>query len=100
MPSQLRDFEEYQHRVTDLIGKEKTQKLVNDALVLITCGGNDFVNNYYLIPNSVRSRQYKIADYVPMLISEYQKLLMVINGLIIFLLMYMLSTYFEAFILM
>lgn len=76
MPSQLRDFEEHQRRVTDLIGKEKTQKLINDALVLITCGGNDFVNNYFLIPNSVRSRQYKIPDYVPMLISEYQKILM------------------------
>ncbi|XP_024969050.1 GDSL esterase/lipase At5g33370-like [Cynara cardunculus var. scolymus] len=76
MPSQLQDFEKYQRRVTDLIGAEKTKKLINDALVLITCGGNDFVNNYYLVPNSLRSIQFKLPEYVTFLISEYQKILM------------------------
>ncbi|KAG9151600.1 hypothetical protein Leryth_019958 [Lithospermum erythrorhizon] len=41
----------------------------------MTLGGNDFVNNYFLIPNSVRSREYSIPDYVPFLITEYQKVL-------------------------
>lgn len=80
MPSQLSDFETYQKRVSDLVGVEKTKKLVNEALVLITCGGNDFVNNYFLIPNSIRSIQYKLPDYVPFLISEYEKILMVTNN--------------------
>ncbi|KAI3783592.1 hypothetical protein L1987_42676 [Smallanthus sonchifolius] len=75
MPYQLDDFETYRSRLTDLIGTEKTKKLIDDALFLITCGGNDFVNNYFLIPNSLRSIQYKIPDYVPFIISEYEKIL-------------------------
>ncbi|XP_076884629.1 GDSL esterase/lipase LTL1-like [Bidens hawaiensis] len=54
MPYQLDDFETYKLRLAELVGTEKSKKLINDALVLITCGGNDFVNNYFLIPNSIR----------------------------------------------
>ncbi|GAA0176117.1 lipase [Lithospermum erythrorhizon] len=72
---QLGYFEQYQRRVAALIGPLQTQQLVQQSLVLITLGGNDFVNNYFLVPNSVRSRQYSIPDYVPFLITEYQKVL-------------------------
>ncbi|MED6156205.1 hypothetical protein PIB30_012481 [Stylosanthes scabra] len=72
---QLQYFEEYQERVSALIGSEEAERLVNGALVLITLGGNDFVNNYYLIPYSARSRQYNLPDYVRYLISEYKKVL-------------------------
>ncbi|KAK3198245.1 hypothetical protein Dsin_021660 [Dipteronia sinensis] len=73
---QLDYFEEYHRRVSGLIGSQKTGELVNKALVLITVGGNDFVNNYYLVPFSARSRQFSLPDYVKYLISEYRKLLM------------------------
>ncbi|CAK9162292.1 unnamed protein product [Ilex paraguariensis] len=72
---QLEYFQQYQNRVSGLIGPEQTQRLVNQALVLITLGGNDFVNNYYLVPLSARSRQFALPDYVPFLISEYRKIL-------------------------
>lgn len=72
---QLEYFEQYQTRVTSLIGAEQTQALVNQALVLITLGGNDFVNNYYLVPFSARSRQFSLPDYVRYIISEYRKVL-------------------------
>lgn len=72
---QLAYFQQYQQRVSSLIGASQTKKLVNQALVLITLGGNDFVNNYFLVPYSARSRQYAIHDYVPYLISEYRKIL-------------------------
>ncbi|XP_054782431.1 GDSL esterase/lipase At5g33370-like [Prosopis cineraria] len=72
---QLEYFEEYQRRVTTLIGAARTKRLVNRALVLITLGGNDFVNNYYLVPFSARSRQFALPDYVRYLISEYKKIL-------------------------
>ena len=74
---QLQYFEQYQQRVAALIGDDATQQLVNNALVLITLGGNDFVNNYYLVPFSARSRQFALPDYVRYLISEYQKILAV-----------------------
>ncbi|XVF30958.1 hypothetical protein REPUB_Repub16aG0104000 [Reevesia pubescens] len=68
-------FEQYQQRLSALIGAEQTRRLVGQAIVLITVGGNDFVNNYYLVPYSARSLQYNLPDYVKFLISEYQKLL-------------------------
>ncbi|KAJ9703105.1 hypothetical protein PVL29_004747 [Vitis rotundifolia] len=72
---QLEYFQQYQQRVTTLIGAAQTEQLVNQALVLITLGGNDFVNNYYLVPFSARSRQFSLPDYVRYLISEYRKVL-------------------------
>ncbi|XP_050224388.1 GDSL esterase/lipase At5g33370-like [Mercurialis annua] len=75
MHRQLEYFQKYQQRVEALIGADQTAQLVNEALVLITVGGNDFVNNYYLVPFSARSRQYDLPDYVKYLISEYKKLL-------------------------
>lgn len=72
---QLEYFQQYQTRVTNLIGSEQTTALVNEALVLITLGGNDFVNNYYLVPFSARSRQFSLPDYVRYLIAEYRKVL-------------------------
>ena len=80
---QLEYFEEYQKRVAALIGAQKTTQLVNGALVLVTVGGNDFVNNYYLVPFSARSRQYALPDYVKVLIVEYRKLLLVISPFLI-----------------
>jgi hypothetical protein len=77
MFQQLDYFEEYQQRVAALIGEDEARQLVDQALVLITVGGNDFVNNYYLVPFSARSLQYSLPNYVKYLISEYEKLLQV-----------------------
>ncbi|XP_024625919.1 GDSL esterase/lipase At5g33370 [Medicago truncatula] len=73
MHTQLDYFEEYQQRLTTLIGGSRTRRLVNKALFLMTVGGNDFVNNYYLVPSSSRSRQYPLPHYVKFLICEYRK---------------------------
>ncbi|KAL6345158.1 hypothetical protein AAG906_013642 [Vitis piasezkii] len=73
---QLEYFQQYQQKLTALVGAQKARGIVNQALVLITLGGNDFVNNYYLVPNSARSRQFALPNYVRYLISEYQKILM------------------------
>lgn len=75
---QLKLFEHYQQRLGAHIGAEGAQRLVNKALVLITLGGNDFVNNYYLVPYSARSRQFSLPDYVTYLISEYRPILKVV----------------------
>ncbi|XP_021898141.1 GDSL esterase/lipase At5g33370-like [Carica papaya] len=72
---QLKLFQHYQLRVSTLIGAVETQRLVNEGLVLISLGGNDFVNNYYLVPFSPRSRQFSLPDYVGYLVSEYRKIL-------------------------
>ncbi|KAK4397656.1 GDSL esterase/lipase [Sesamum angolense] len=71
---QLNFFQQYQQRVSAIIGEEQTKKLVKESLVLMTLGGNDFVNNYYLVPYSA-SRQFPLPKYVPYVISEYKKVL-------------------------
>ncbi|TYG86319.1 hypothetical protein ES288_A13G125000v1 [Gossypium darwinii] len=58
MYRQLELFEEYKRRLSGLVGTRQANRVVSQALVLITVGGNDFVNNYYLVPFSARSRQY------------------------------------------
>ncbi|KAG2654930.1 hypothetical protein PVAP13_1NG559000 [Panicum virgatum] len=60
---QLLYFQQYQKRLSSLIGAEQTARLVHGSLVLITLGGNDFVNNYYLVPYSARSREFSLPDY-------------------------------------
>ncbi|CAA2964716.1 GDSL esterase lipase At4g28780-like [Olea europaea subsp. europaea] len=72
---QLEFLQVYQTRVTALIGAEETQRLVNGALVLITLGGNDFVNNYFYTPVTARRLQYSLQDFSRYLISEYKKIL-------------------------
>ncbi|CAN0892764.1 GDSL esterase/lipase At5g33370 [Linum grandiflorum] len=75
MYQQLEYFEQYQRRLRALIGANRAKRLVKGALVLITVGGNDFVNNYYLVPFSARSAQMRLPAYVRYVISEYKKLL-------------------------
>ncbi|KAJ0764960.1 putative SGNH hydrolase superfamily [Helianthus annuus] len=77
MSVQLAYFREYQERISGLIGASQAKELVNKALVLVSVGGNDFVNNYYLTPFSARRRQFALPNYVTLLISEYRKIMMV-----------------------
>ncbi|CAH1438228.1 unnamed protein product [Lactuca virosa] len=76
IPLQFEYFRQYQQRLSGLIGANQAKKLVKNAVVLMTLGGNDFVNNYYLVPYSARSRQYALPNYVRFIISEYKKILM------------------------
>ncbi|PUZ52754.1 hypothetical protein GQ55_6G294800 [Panicum hallii var. hallii] len=80
---QLRYFQQYQSRVRRLLAGDgdATARLVRGALVLITLGGNDFINNYYLVPFSARSREMALPDYVRYLVAEYAKILRQLHGM-------------------
>ncbi|XP_044405027.1 GDSL esterase/lipase At5g33370 isoform X2 [Triticum aestivum] len=67
---QLTYFEQYKHRLAKLYGPERAARVVGGALTLITLGGNDFVNNYYLVPYSARSREFSLPDYIKYILSE------------------------------
>ncbi|XP_027366135.1 GDSL esterase/lipase At4g28780 isoform X1 [Abrus precatorius] len=69
-------FEQYQQRLSAQVGAAQAKRIVNGALVLMTLGGNDFVNNYFVTPVTVRSRQFTVPQFSRYLISEYQKILM------------------------
>ncbi|RCV32385.1 hypothetical protein SETIT_6G254500v2 [Setaria italica] len=71
---QLRYFQQYQSRVRRLLGgdSDAVGRLVQGALVLITLGGNDFINNYYMMA---------LPDYVRYLVAEYAKVLRQLHAL-------------------
>ncbi|KAI3724234.1 hypothetical protein L2E82_36005 [Cichorium intybus] len=75
MWKQLEYFQQYQVRLTDLVGPDRAHEIFSNGISLISLGGNDFVNNYYLIPFSARSRQYSLPDYVRYVVSEYRSIL-------------------------
>ncbi|GJN20792.1 hypothetical protein PR202_gb08213 [Eleusine coracana subsp. coracana] len=77
MNQQLAYFGEYKRKLAEQVGPARARQVVRRSLVLITVGGNDFVNNYYLVPFSLRSREFSLPDYVRYLISEYKKILIV-----------------------
>lgn len=67
-------FEQYQQQLSALIGSEQAQRHVNEGLVLIVLGGNDFVNNYFQ-PFSLRPSQYSLPDFARLVATEYRKIL-------------------------
>ncbi|XP_057844018.1 GDSL esterase/lipase At5g33370-like, partial [Cryptomeria japonica] len=75
MPQQLQYFVQYKNRVAQILGFARTNRLVAEGLMHITLGGNDYVNNYYLTPVSLRSIQYRLPDYTRFIVSEYEKIL-------------------------
>jgi hypothetical protein len=78
MFQQFSMFEQYKERLSGLVGEEEAIRIVNGALVLITLGGNDFVNNYFLTPFSPRSRQFTVPQFCIYIVFNYKNILMVI----------------------
>ncbi|XP_061341492.1 GDSL esterase/lipase At4g28780-like [Gastrolobium bilobum] len=76
MCQQFALFQQYQERLSAAVGADQAQRVVNGALVLMTVGGNDFVNNYFLTPFSPRSHQFTVPQFSSYLITEYRKILM------------------------
>nr|XP_043615655.1 GDSL esterase/lipase LTL1-like [Erigeron canadensis] len=75
MPAQLQLFEEYQKKLSLVTDEKQAKQLVNQALILVSLGGNDFINNYWRNPFMIKSLLTAVPDYVTNLISEYRKIL-------------------------
>ncbi|XP_028223680.1 GDSL esterase/lipase At4g28780-like [Glycine soja] len=73
MFQQFELFEQYQQRLSAVIGAKRTKKVVNEALVLMTLGGNTCGNDFVITP---RSRQFTVPDFSRYLISQYRRILM------------------------
>ncbi|GFQ07761.1 GDSL esterase/lipase at4g26790 [Phtheirospermum japonicum] len=61
-------YKEYQRRLNDYLGNQKAQEVFSEALYIISIGTNDFLENYYLLPQ--RSSQFSIEEYQRFLIYE------------------------------
>lgn len=65
---QLEYFRHYKIHLRQLVGEEKTQEVIKNAIFLMSMGTNDFLQNYYLEP--IRSEQFNIQQYQSYLISQ------------------------------
>ncbi|XP_033511976.2 GDSL esterase/lipase At2g24560-like [Nicotiana tomentosiformis] len=68
---QLEYFEEYLEKIKGVVGKTEAEKIVKGGLVIISCGTNDFVFNFYDIPT--RRLQFStISKYQDFLLEKLQ----------------------------
>ncbi|KAL2931782.1 hypothetical protein RDABS01_037192, partial [Bienertia sinuspersici] len=65
---QLEYFKEYRSKIEAKIGKERTNKLINDSVFIVSAGTNDFVVNYFTVP--FRRRSYSISQYQQFLLEN------------------------------
>ncbi|ESW13669.1 hypothetical protein PHAVU_008G215600 [Phaseolus vulgaris] len=61
MWKELEMYKEYQGKLKSHVGEEKAKEIIREALYLMSLGTNDFLENYYLIPN--RRSQYSVTQY-------------------------------------
>lgn len=59
-------YKEYQKKLKAYLGIKKAQKLLSEALYLISIGTNDFLENYFTLPN--RQSQFTVKQYEDFLI--------------------------------
>ncbi|CAK9163898.1 unnamed protein product [Ilex paraguariensis] len=58
---ELEYYKEYQKRLRGYLGDEKADKVMTDAMYLISIGTNDFLENYFINPR--RSSVYSVEEY-------------------------------------
>ncbi|XP_057847610.2 GDSL esterase/lipase At2g42990 [Cryptomeria japonica] len=66
---QVEYFEEYRARLVDLVGEENSSNIIGEAIFLCVAGSNDFLENYYSLPN--RRAQFSLEQYRDFLINIY-----------------------------
>ncbi|PWA59134.1 hypothetical protein CTI12_AA394080 [Artemisia annua] len=54
-------YKEYQKKLKAYAGDQKAETIISESVYLISMGTNDFLENYYTLPN--RRRQYTVNQY-------------------------------------
>lgn len=70
---QIGMFQNYTDRLKGIAGEGEATRIINNALILISAGTNDFVFNFYDLPT--RRTQYNISEYQDFLLQKLQDLL-------------------------
>ncbi|KAL1210174.1 GDSL esterase/lipase [Cardamine amara subsp. amara] len=69
---QPRMFKSYIARLKRVVGDKKAMEIINNALVVVSAGTNDFILNYYDIP--LRRLEYPhISDYQDFVIQRFER---------------------------
>ena len=75
LTAQVRYFEEAVNRVERLVGREKANRTVENALFLISVGTNDMTLNYFDLPS--RAVQFSPSEYSDFLIARLRDIIQV-----------------------
>ena len=65
---QLEYFEHYKIRMRKLLGEEKAEFIIRNALFILSMGTNDFLQNYFLEPT--RQKQFSLQKFEDFLLSR------------------------------
>lgn len=68
---QLEYFEHYKIHLRKLVGEERAEFIVRNALYVVSMGTNDFLQNYFLEPT--RPRQFTLQKFQNFLLSRMSK---------------------------
>ncbi|KAI7729657.1 hypothetical protein M8C21_015750 [Ambrosia artemisiifolia] len=72
-------YKEYQKKLRDHLGDQKANNIISEAVYLTSMGTNDFLENYYTLPN--RRSQYNINQYQDYLVSIAESFIKELYGL-------------------
>uniref|UniRef100_M4E248 Uncharacterized protein n=1 Tax=Brassica campestris TaxID=3711 RepID=M4E248_BRACM len=73
-------FRSYIARLTSIVGDKKSMEIINNALVIISAGSNDFILNFYTVP--ARRLEYPlISDYQDFILKRLEILVQEIYSL-------------------
>ncbi|KAF3451402.1 hypothetical protein FNV43_RR07497 [Rhamnella rubrinervis] len=68
IPKQLEYFMHYKIKLRKLVGGGNAEHIIRNALIIMSMGTNDFLQNYYLEP--IRSKEYTVEEYENFLVSR------------------------------
>ena len=70
-------FKEYKTRLIGLVGDERDEMILGDAIYFIVIGTNDFIANYFTFP--LRSSHFTVSQYTDSLLQTYASYIKVGN---------------------
>ncbi|KAL3849022.1 hypothetical protein ACJIZ3_010904 [Penstemon smallii] len=76
---ELEYYKDYQKKLRTHLGDEKANQTIANALYMISMGTNDFLENYYTLPQ--RRSQYKIDEYQQFLVEIAKKFIINLHNL-------------------
>ncbi|AED90658.2 GDSL-like Lipase/Acylhydrolase family protein [Arabidopsis thaliana] len=66
---QLKNYKEYQNKVTNIVGSERANKIFSGAIHLLSTGSSDFLQSYYI--NPILNRIFTPDQYSDRLMKPY-----------------------------
>lgn len=76
---ELEYYKEYQQKLRAYVGKKAANKIVRQALYLMSLGTNDFLENYYIFPT--RQSQFSVGQYQDFLLGLGENFIRELHGL-------------------